>query len=230
MDGLPDSRAAGLPRLFRLAGRLGRNLPAGPRDALLTHIGRALAERHPAVLQRLAPYAGRTVVIAIEDMGAELALTLGAPMHLGLATDARRQRADATIRGTWPALLALLEGRADGDALFFSRDIAIEGATDLVLAIRNAIDGAGIDLLNDIAGACGPLAPLLRRTVPRMVTETLRAARLLEAAHSALLEPALERCDRLSAELARLQMPRAAVSAALAGPRRRRHLAANDQE
>lgn len=232
MDGLPDSRAAGspLPSLFRLAARLGRSLPAGPRDALLTRIGRSLAERHPAVLQRLAPYGGCLVVIAIEDAGIDLALTLGTPICLGVATAAQQRRADAVIRGAWPALLALLEGRADGDALFFSRDIAIEGAADLVLAIRNAIDGVGIDLLRDLVAACGPLSPILRRTAPTVTSAVMRAARLIDAAHRSLLEPALTRCDRLGEELARMQTQRAAVAAAAPAPARRRRTAANDQE
>jgi predicted lipid carrier protein YhbT len=229
MTGLPDLHATALPLpgLFRLGGRLGRSLPAGPRDAVLTRIARALAERHPAILQRLAPYSGRMVLIVIDDMGIDLALALGTPIHLGLATVAQQRRADAVIRGAWPALLALLEGRADGDALFFSRDIAIEGATDLVLAIRNAIDGAGIDLLRDIAGACGPLAPLVRRTAPAMMNAALRAAGLIDAAHRALLAPALRRCDSLSEELTQARLQVTALAAVPSALPRRRH-AAND--
>jgi predicted lipid carrier protein YhbT len=230
MDGLPDPRAAGLPLpgLFRVAARLGRSLPAGPRDALLTRVGRALADRHPAILHRLAPYGGRAIVIIVDDMGIELALTLSAPIRLGLATASQQRRADAVIRGTWPALLALLEGREDGDALFFSREIAIEGATDLVLAIRNAIDGAGIDLLRDVAAACGPFAPILRHAAPAVINAALRTARLIDDAHRALLEPAMMRCDRLSEELAQARIQLAALATVPPGLPRRRRAAAND--
>lgn len=222
-----SARGSPLPGLFRLAGRVNRRLPARPRDAILTHIGRALAKNHPDVLRRLAPYGGRTLVIAIEDMDLELTLTLGTLVSLGVAATTQQRRADAAIRGPWPALLALLEGRADGDALFFSRAIAIEGDTDLVLAIRNAIDGVRIDLLHDVARACGPFGAIVQRATPAVTRAALRAARLLDAGHRALLEPAMTRCARLGEDLAQAQQQLAALAVA-APDRLRRRAAAND--
>ncbi|AGH97674.1 hypothetical protein A11S_851 [Micavibrio aeruginosavorus EPB] len=34
----------------------------------------------------------------------------------------------------------MIDGRYDGDALFFSRDIYIEGDTEAVVCLRNALD------------------------------------------------------------------------------------------
>lgn len=45
----------------------------------------------------------------------------------------------------------MVHGALDGDALFFSRDILIEGDTEAVLALRNAVDDAEIDLAGEIA-------------------------------------------------------------------------------
>lgn len=230
MDASSDLRTMGspLPGLFRFAGRVSRALPARPRDAVLTHIGGALAESHPDVLRRLASYGGRTLLIAIEDMDLELALTFGAPVSLGLAATAQQRRAHATIRGTWPALLALLEGRADGDALFFSRAITIEGDTDLMLAIRNAVDGMRIDLLRDVAAACGPFAAIAQRAISGVMGAGLRAAQLLDAGHRALLEPAMARCGRLGDDLAQTRQQLAALAVASTDRPRRRCAAAND--
>jgi predicted lipid carrier protein YhbT len=61
-------------------------------------------------------------------------------------------------------LLAMVHGTLDGDALFFSRDITIEGDTNAVLAMRNAIDAAEIDLPSEIAALFGPLGPVARAT------------------------------------------------------------------
>jgi ubiquinone biosynthesis protein UbiJ len=82
---------------------------------------------------------------------------------------------DVTIRGSLSTLIALLEGRVDGDALFFSRDLAVEGDTEALLALRNAVDGEGIDLLRDFAMCLGPLAPVGVRLagVTRVIAATL---------------------------------------------------------
>ena len=67
---------------------------------------------------------------------------------------------DARIAGPIAALLAMINGALDGDALFFSREIVIEGGTDAVLAMRNAIDAAEIDLVSEMTALWGPLRPL----------------------------------------------------------------------
>jgi predicted lipid carrier protein YhbT len=52
----------------------------------------------------------------------------------------------------------MVEGRLDGDALFFSRDLSIEGDVEAVVALRNAIDGEGLNILQDAVAPLGPLA------------------------------------------------------------------------
>lgn len=49
----------------------------------------------------------------------------------------------------------MIHGTLDGDALFFARDLVIEGDTEAVLALRNALDDAEIDLLTAAAAALG---------------------------------------------------------------------------
>jgi predicted lipid carrier protein YhbT len=83
----------------------------------------------------------------------------------------------ARIAGPIAALLAMAHGARDGDALFFSREITIEGDTDAILAMRNAIDAAEIDLPYEIAGLLGPFSDAARRTLDatRPVVARLRA-------------------------------------------------------
>lgn len=59
-------------------------------------------------------------------------------------------------------LLALLEGKLDGDALFFSRDITVTGDMEAMLALRNALDDCNIDLPSDLGTSAGPFAPMVR--------------------------------------------------------------------
>ena len=67
-----------------------------------------------------------------------------------------RPEHDAAIAGTFFNLLDMIDGSLDGDALFFSRDLVIEGDTEAVLALRNAIDNEEIDLAREIAALLGP--------------------------------------------------------------------------
>ena len=59
----------------------------------------------------------------------------------------------------------MIHGAYDGDALFFSRDIVIEGDTAAGLALRNAIDNAELDLFEE---ALDMLGPLKARVAPRL--------------------------------------------------------------
>jgi predicted lipid carrier protein YhbT len=72
--------------------------------------------------------------------------------------------------------MGLVDGTYDGDALFFSRDIAVDGDIEAVLALRNAVDDASIDLLHEAAAWAGPLAAVFRH-----------AARSWPARHAATL-------------------------------------------
>ena len=71
--------------------------------------------------------------------------------------------ADAGVEAPLVMLLALLEGRCDADALFFSRDLTVTGDMEAMLAMRNALDDSNIDLPRDLSRMTGPLAPLFAR-------------------------------------------------------------------
>jgi len=136
--------------------------PAGPLNLVLTRLMARIAARHPAILRRLGPYAGARVLIDVIDAPA-LLLMEPALRRLTLHRRGRAPMADAGVRGRLSAFLAMLHGTEDGDALFFSGDLEISGDTAAVLALRNALDDAELDLTEEIAAAGGPAGPLLRR-------------------------------------------------------------------
>lgn len=84
-----------------------------------------------------------------------------------------RPEADACVEGPLFLLLALLEGRCDADALFFSRDLTVTGDMEAMLALRNALDDSDIDLPRDLGNAAGPFAPLVRRAVGELRSRAL---------------------------------------------------------
>ncbi|MBM3556080.1 MAG: hypothetical protein FJX47_11075 [Alphaproteobacteria bacterium] len=153
--------------LRHAAHRVSGVVPAAVLDRGLARLIALMKKRHGRVFRRLADYSGQAVLIAPEETAFALVLRLDADRP-GLAVH-RGEATVASIRGTFPALVGLLEGRIDGDALFFSRELAVEGDTELVVALRNAVDGAGIDLIEDVCSVFGPAAGpaeiLARRTV-----------------------------------------------------------------
>ena len=126
-----------------------------------------MAERltgHPGLFARLGDQASKTFLLDPTDLPFAFILR---PRPDKPAIDVVK-RGDAVaweahIAGPFAALLGMLHGTMDGDALFFSRDIIIEGDTEAVLALRNALDDAEIDILGEITASLGPLGPWLEK-------------------------------------------------------------------
>lgn len=70
------------------------------------------------------------------------AVRLGFVVREGLLWPVRPEHCDVSIRGDIASFLALLRQTDDADALFFDRQIAVEGKTDIALHIRHALEGA----------------------------------------------------------------------------------------
>ncbi|WP_347309634.1 ubiquinone anaerobic biosynthesis accessory factor UbiT [Defluviimonas sp. SAOS-178_SWC] len=150
-----------LPRPLQLAAL---PLPLPPLSLFLSALTRRMAKAHPAMTRRLGDYAGHRFLIDPIDLPWLLLLHPEA----AVMTAHRRARPpahDARIAGPISAFLAMMHGAEDGDALFFSRDLTVEGDTAAVLALRNAIDDAELDLAEELAALSGPLALPLRRAL-----------------------------------------------------------------
>lgn len=137
-------------------------LPLAPASLALSQLLRRIAARHPAILQRLGPHAEVAVLIDVTD-APWLLLMEPAQRRLTAHRRNRPPAAGAVIRGRLQAFLAMLHGTEDGDALFFSGDLEISGDTATVLALRNALDDAELDLTEELANLGGPAAGIIRR-------------------------------------------------------------------
>jgi O2-independent ubiquinone biosynthesis accessory factor UbiT len=129
-----------------LAGRLAALLPLTPLQfAARRLLERALAAR-PGFLTRLAPYAGRRFAIDPVDCPFVFVIAPSAEgAVLDVVRDSEKAPCDARISAPLVVLLGMVDGTYDGDAVFFSRDLAIEGDTEAVLALRNALENAELD-------------------------------------------------------------------------------------
>lgn len=148
-----------------LAGLIARPLPPLLLQPALNATFAVLKRRHPGLFERLSCLTKPVFLIDPTDL--PLVFLLDADPDHPRLTAARHSdgQAVATIRGPLLTLIDLLEGRMDGDALFFSRGLSIEGDTEAVVALRNAVDDADIDLRGDLLASIGPLALPVRHAL-----------------------------------------------------------------
>jgi O2-independent ubiquinone biosynthesis accessory factor UbiT len=139
-----------------------RPLPLAPLQPWLSLALARTHRRHPDIFRRLGEHADKRFALCPTDL--PFAFVLEPRSDTPRITVVRAAPADAEVRISAPffGLLGLVRGDFDGDALFFSRDLLIEGDMEAALALRNAVDDAQIDLVAETAAGLGPLrGPLL---------------------------------------------------------------------
>lgn len=148
-----------LPR--PLAAALNR-LPLPIVQQAVAVVFRRMMQQHPGLFDRLGPHASKRFLFSPADLDFSFVVHPAGPSIL-VCRPAKAPPAAAGIAGPLVTLLALLEGRIDGDAVFFSRELTITGDMEAMLALRNGLDDCGFDLPKDLAGMAGPLATPFRR-------------------------------------------------------------------
>ncbi len=154
---LPLSLLAPLP-LFTLQPLLQR---------VITHLSR----RRPELFARFGAHTRKTFLIDPLNLPFVFLLRLDPRRPQLLARRREHPMAhDARIAGTFLTFLDMVDGRLDGDALFFNRDLVIEGDTEAVVCLRNAIDdmeGSVADDVADFFGLPGRAALFVLRRIKR---------------------------------------------------------------
>lgn len=118
-------------------------------------------DRHPGLIERLGEHALRCFAVQPTDFPFSFRVY---PAERRIVVGRRPPRipADVTLSGPIVMLLALLEGKIDGDAVFFARKLQIAGDTEAILALRNALDDLELDLPSDLSARTGPMRPLAK--------------------------------------------------------------------
>jgi predicted lipid carrier protein YhbT len=158
----PSAASPGqLPTIPPLVALAMRPLPLLPLQLVLGGVLQRIHRRNPAIFDRLGRHARARFGIRPIDL--PFAFVVEAkPPRLSVVRELPKGL-DARISASLANLLALLEGRVDGDALMFSRELVIEGDVEAVLALRNAIDDAQLDLAAELSSLFGPLGVPARR-------------------------------------------------------------------
>ncbi len=133
---------------------------------MLARIVSGVARRHPELFARLGDNKDKRILIDPVNMPFVLLLQPH-PDRPRLKAFRRRQNIphDARITGTFLTLLEMIDGQTDSDALFFSRDLLIEGDTEAVVALRNALDDMDVTLAEDLVSSSGLLSGPARRSL-----------------------------------------------------------------
>lgn len=122
-----------------------------------------IMREHPGLFERLGEHKTKRFAFLPGDLPLDFVVEPARPSIRVMRKGAALPAADAAVEGPLFMLLALLEGRCDADALFFSRDLNVTGDMEAMLAMRNALDDCDIDLPRDLSALAGPFAPVFGR-------------------------------------------------------------------
>ncbi len=162
-----------LPPIVALAIR---PLPLAPLQPLLALLVHRIRQHHPGIFERLDGHAEKRFGIDPTDLPFAFVLEPKRLRPRLVAVRTLPAGLDVRIGGSFACLTGLIDGDLDGDALFFSRDVVIEGDIEAVLALRNAIDDAQVDMLGE---ALGPLRQW-KQPVRRVLGEIARVLTLFD--------------------------------------------------
>lgn len=145
-------------------GTLFQLLPISLLDFTIVRLINKMIGAHPQMKDRLGRHADAVFLLDPTDLPILFRVQPSAPAPVKSLRRATPCPCDARIRAPLAVFLAMLHGAQDGDALFFSRSLSVEGDTEAVLALRNAIDAAEIDLTADFSQLFGPFRPQVERS------------------------------------------------------------------
>ena len=131
----PAWAASAADRLRRLVERL----PTEPPSFVLARLlDRMLLARLPDDAR--AALGGRTVEVAVSDLGLRVRLQLGSR---GFRVAPARSEAALRIVAPAASYWRLLRGEDDAARLFFERALVMEGDTEMGLVLKNTLDAIG---------------------------------------------------------------------------------------
>lgn len=203
---MTDSSPASLsppfsPMLF--AGLALRPLPVTFLSQLIAFFLRRMDRLYPEISSRMEPLGLCHFHIVPTDFWFSFMVTLdhGKATAAVLRKEQFVSNVTATISGDLLSLMQLLEGSVDGDALFFSRQIMVEGETEAVLTLRNAVDSVDLSVEHILAGFAPPLKPLFKEVISRLTSLHKTAVTDFELVHGSLIEPLTRRISQMDEEI-----------------------------
>jgi predicted lipid carrier protein YhbT len=170
-------------------------LPQPLIAGLLRRMTRSLPQRYPKLAVRMAELKGKRLLIVPEELPYGFLLHFPDGLFtIDLLNPEEAPETDAQMRGPVRLFFDLVRGGRDGDALFFSRELAVTGDMATAVTLRNAMDGSGVDLFAEFLNLPGPLGEVVRG-----------AGAVVDRCAGIVLGPLAERTARLESEIAALR-------------------------
>lgn len=144
-------------------GILFKKCPLTVLQPFLAKSMRIMQEKHPGIFDRLSAEEFDFVIDAIDLPFIFYLKPSKSKPILKAIRRTENTNASATVKGTLTNLLKLFEGKVDGDAMFFSKELIIEGSTAATVALRNAVDGEEMSIINDLAEIFSPFEELAEK-------------------------------------------------------------------
>ncbi len=144
-----------------------RPLPLLPLQPVLALCVKSIMRKHPRIFDRLGEHADKRFGIDPTDLPFAFVLEPRPDRPQARAVRTLPEGLDARIAGPLAGLMGMADGTYDGDALFFSRDLIVEGDVEAVLALRNALDDARIDFVALAASNLGPFSATAQTVLNR---------------------------------------------------------------
>lgn len=149
--------------LIILLGLFAQKLPLSILQPFLNKAMLVMQKKHSAIFQRLGT---ESYSFIIEPLDLPFIFYLQPSIHSPTLKAIKKNDipvADAKIKGTFIQLLQLFEGKLDGDAAFFSKELIIEGSTAATVALRNAVDSEEINIVEDLSEIFKPFNSLFKK-------------------------------------------------------------------
>jgi len=148
-----------------IAGILSQPVPLYLVDKILEHITSNLQKNHPSILERLEVIENKKFLISPTDLPFSIIITFQKDEIISVATKENDIESDVRIFGSISSLVKMLDGEVDGDALFFSRELIVEGDTEALLTLRNSMDADDINILYEMLDSFGILGPIIENFI-----------------------------------------------------------------
>lgn len=161
-------------------------MPATVLEKAVGVVFRRMRGRFPKLFKNLSQLPGATVLLAPTDIPHQFLLELGCDPVAFSVVQGQGYPATASISGPLESLIDMLEGRVDGDMLFFARDIRVTGDTSTIVALRNTLDREEINLFHEITRLCGPFAQPARTALTLADMAVRRLKERIARAHGDL--------------------------------------------
>ncbi|MDR0483805.1 MAG: SCP2 sterol-binding domain-containing protein [Alphaproteobacteria bacterium] len=169
-----------------------KKIPLSLLQPFLAKSLQVVQEKHPRIFERLSSEEFDFIIDAIDlPFVFYLKPSQTSPILKAIKRGENLQ-ASATIKGTLSNLLQLFEGSADGDAMFFSKELVIEGSTAATVALRNAIDGEDMDIINDLSEIFSPFEDITKK----IANKTIKKYNFLQTNLNKITSSVLSRANK----------------------------------